>query len=308
LLIIISNIFVVAVAGRMLIGLGGSFTFLGALYVSRTWLSASIFPLLIAVTELIGHTGQVIFLYMFSFLKGYMAWEYILLWVAIFLFVLSFLIHFSKSNSPKKSKLNSYDLFKKAVNNKITLLLALNVGCMYSHLPVIAFTWGVVFIQSAVVVSGNVATLMNSLVIIGFILGMLLVAFLARYISKLKLILYCATLELILVVLAIYCVTNYYVSIVLFFSLGVATAGVILNFSLLKEIVHKDIYSTSSGIVNMFFGLSGIILIPIVGYLFSVFQNQGIAFIPIVIAIFMSVLICIKLNFKKEYAEKFVLS
>ncbi len=302
-----SNNYLIAIFGRMCMGFGGSFTFIGALYICRMGFSSLLFPLLLALTEFMSGFGSISSVALFSVLQAYQGWQMTLIQIGIVLFVLLIIIILYVEDNKNSIKNDSItNSLKFLIKNKLILLLGINSLCMAAHFMVVSYTWGIPYIIKSLHTNEVYASSAISFLFIGFMLGCIIVGLLTRYFSVLKLMLVCAASEMLVSCVILYTDTNLYEDMGLLFIAGLTTGGILLNFNLIKKIVPMEYYGVSTGYINMCFCLSGVVFSPLIG-LIAVLSagNVMLASLPLVLANVMTVIICILLNYKKTLYVQF---
>lgn len=283
---------------RILMGLGGGFAFVGALYVGKSRFPPEMFPLIIGLTEAISGLGEFGLSYGFALLNRLHHWRFVVLEVAVILFVLGVLAAFylRDKSPPKHRQQTSQELFQALryifTHPKIWLL-SLYTGFSYSQFVVMTDLWGVPFLQVRYHMQTTRAVFDNDMVIIGFTLGCIFIGVVARYVKERYIILFGSIFQLILIVLASYLTPNIYIEGTMLLMLGIFTANVVICFDMAKRTVGEHSYGFVAGFINMFYVGFGILINPIVGLLYYLFQNLYIAIIPVMVCSFVAVLLAI---------------
>jgi len=133
----------------------------------------------------------------------------------------------------------------------------------------------------------------------GFTAGCFAIGWLSRYVPDRLLILVCAVGHFI----AMFSFWYFYLSLVgagvFLFVIGVFTGSIVVVFSFAKKIVPVSSYGVTSGFLNMFFGGFGILISPIVGYIYETTNNVYLSFVPTLVCSFIAMLLAIILKFMK---------
>jgi len=293
LLLTLSQGFHLAFWSRLLMGFGGSFAFIGALYLGKGWFPAVLFPIIIALTEGMSGVGSLSFGAVFAFLTPLYGWRMLLLGIIALLVILGFLMmFFVKDTTPKVQK--TYSAVKDLAivfNNRRIWLWALYTGFIVAYFAVMTNMWEIPFLELNYQLSDTGAFLENAFTIIGFLVGSIVIGFLHRYISPYVIILFCAILQLLLVLLVSYVTLSLFLLSIVLFLIGFTVGSAVLGFDEAKKAVDVSHYGVASGLINMFFAGVGIISLPIVGYLLELsHENFQIAAIPIVFSSFMAII------------------
>ncbi|OGO94548.1 MAG: hypothetical protein A3F10_03930 [Coxiella sp. RIFCSPHIGHO2_12_FULL_42_15] len=290
-----------ALLSRIILGIGGSFTFVGAIYLSRSWFSSAIFPIIVGVTEAMSGMGDVGLSVTFVYLKNNQSWQFIVFEIALlFIFLYLLTLFFIKDNpSIEKTKnISIRDDFHYCFFNRTVWMLGLFIGCSFANFAVMGLLWGIPYFMLHYHVSEEVAVFENSALIIGFIIGCTGMGYLTRYFSEEKIMLVSAFFLLITNIFSIYVPFDLYSEGVDIFISGFLIGNVVLPFSLARRILARESYGIISGFINMFFGGISILLIPIVSFILE--KTKGdfkIAYLPVLLSSVIAFLIALRLNF-----------
>ncbi|MCH9745052.1 MAG: MFS transporter [Gammaproteobacteria bacterium] len=271
----LSQNFTLGILSRLLMGFGGSFSFVGALYLGRNWFSLATFPIIVGLTEAVSGIGEIGYGAMFAALKDYYSWRIIMLVIAIFIIILAIMVllfvHDKQSPSVKK-QVNVWIDLKQTVRNKKLLLLALYMGFGVVHYIVLADMWGIHGLIAHYHITILKAIFLNSFVIIGFTAGCPILGYISRFFVIRRVILICSILEIGLLAINNFMNVSIQWNYFLLFFLGFVTSAVILSFDLAELFIPKKSFGVATGLINMFFGGISVLLMPVVGYLF---QERG---------------------------------
>ncbi len=254
---------------RLMMGAGGGFAFIAALYMGQAWFLVVMFPLIVGLTEMQSGLGAIAFQALFGALKAQYDWRLLVAVVGFFVLITAFFIFTyvrDKAPESRKEKVNVWEDFRSSLSNKRLWLLALFAGFAYAHFEAMTDMWGVHFLQVHYHLTEFYAILLNSVVIVGYTMGCPLFGFLTRHFHPRRLMLTAAIIEVICLYLITYVWMNLWVGAVVLFILGFVTAASLLSFDLAKLVVPKRSYGMAAGFINTWFGIIGMLLIPVVGY------------------------------------------
>ncbi len=295
----LSNNFTIGLFGRVVTGFGGSFTFIGAVYLGKEWFVPRKFPFIVGLTEAMSSFGVVVLAAIFALAVNHQRWQTILFEVGGLTLALSFITFFrvrDKERPEVKRSTSVKQNFLRVIKNKYIWMLGLYVGFSYCHFVVLVNMWGIFILKSFYHISTIEAVLANDLEIVGFIIGCVLIGILREYFSALRLLLLFAVLEFLFLAFNIFWEGGIFVNNILLFVLGVVSANIILPFDIAKRVVPASMYGVASGFINTFFGLTGLIFVPVVGYLLQVTKgNVYTSPIPLLAASFVAVIIAFSL-------------
>jgi len=295
-----------AVAARMLMGLGASFSFIGAVYIGRTWFPIAMFPVVVGLTEAMSGVGEVGLPSLFAALKNVQNWRFTILEIGIVTVVVAFLIYMhvrDKKSVTKKHTVKIWRDLLRCLSNKNLWLIGLFSGFAYTHFLVITDMWGIEFLKHRYHVTSLDAIVENSLVILGFTLGCAFIGYVLRFISSRRLMLICISAEMVCHVILTFYLVNIYIESVLLFTVGLLTSVVVLSYELAEKMVPSTSYGAAAGFVTMFMAGIGMFIVPIVGYLVNYVQLQVfLASAPVVVCAFIGILIAIRINLSSDFA------
>ncbi len=302
----LSQTFFWGIVSRLLMGLGGSFSFVGAIYLGRTWFPIAVFPIIVGLTEAISGLGEVGFPALFAALIHIQDWRIIILEVGIITLIIAFLIYIhvrDKKSIAKKHDVNVWRDLIRTLKNKNLWLLGLFTGFAYAHFMVMTDMWGVAFLKHRYNITNLGAIFENSLAILGFTVGCALIAYAIRFISSRRLMLICIVGEMTCHVILTFYLVNIYVESILLFTVGLLTSVVVLSYDLAEKIVPSTSYGVAAGFVTMFLAGVGMLIVPLVGYLANHLQLQiYLASSPVVFFGAIGIIIAVRINLSDDFA------
>lgn len=143
----------------------------------------------------------------------------------------------------------------------------------------------------------------NSLVILGYTIGCVSIGYALEFISSRRLMLICVIVILICHIFLTFYVVNLYFESALLFIVGFATSVVVLSYDLAERIVPSSAYGVAAGFITMFFGVVGMIVVPVVGYFSKYLQLQiYLASFPVVICLAIAIMIALRINLSPDFA------
>lgn len=291
----ISKDYTLVVVSRLIMGASSAFTFIACLTYSRIYFAPALFPLLTGVAEMMSGIGSLTFNVSFSTLSQHLGWETIISICGIICLILSICIAMFIYQSPRFSQRKAYPIgtqLKLMMRRKRILLAALYTGLSFAHIMVLTNVWDITFFSKFYSISTPQAVWLNATTLIGFSAGCPLLGFLANYFDKMKMLITCTLMQAILLMLAHHFHLPILLEIPALFTLGFVTGSITLVFAIVKSYVPKPVYGMTSGVINMFFGGTGIIVTPIVSYIYQRTQSDTAAIIPVIICSGLAVLCC----------------
>ena len=262
--------------GRLLIGFGSSFAFVGVLKIASIWLPENKFALISGSTMALGMIGGLIGDTILTKVVILQGWQLTMLYSAVIGIVLAVLIIFifkdQKHNDNEEVEVTTYaDVFsglKKLLCDSQTWIIG-SIGCfMWFPIAIYAEAWGVGHLQDVMSYKIEDATFAVGMLFLGMACGGPCVGACADYFRKRKIIvLLGAFFTLIFSSLLIYCdnlsMTSVYI---LCFFFGFCNSPQVLIFPMAKAITDRHSVGTALAVINMFVMLAGVIQ-PITGYL-----------------------------------------
>lgn len=302
----VSQHYGVALVGRLLMGVGGSFSFVGAVYLARSWFPVVIFPIVVGLTEAISGLGEIGLPSLFVALKNFQGWRFVALEIGIVTLVLAFLIKLHVRDKKRLSVKLHVDIRKdlfRTIKNKNLWLLGLFTGFANVYFMVMTNMWNVLFLEQRYSISVVAAIFENSLVILGYTIGCACIGYALKYISSRRLMLLCVIVALISHIILTFYFLNIYLESVFLFVIGAVTSVVVLSYEIAERIVPSTAYGMAAGFITMFLGAVGMFFVPIVGYLSNYLQLQiYLASFPVVVCLAVAIMLALRINLSADFA------
>jgi MFS family permease len=161
--------------------------------------------------------------------------------------------------------------FVKIIKNKQIILLGLIGGCMYLPVSVFSELWAVPFFMTKYNVGSETASLASSVIFVGFALGSVPVAMVAKKLNGYVRTMRFSIIGVGLLFIPLIYVNNVLLSFVALFLIGVLTSGEILVFACAKNNESPKNAGAAIAFSNGILMLVGSIFQPILGVLLDVF-------------------------------------
>ncbi|MDR2646499.1 MAG: MFS transporter [Holosporaceae bacterium] len=264
----------IAGLGQMLLGFGSSFAFLLTLKVIATWFPSSEVPVKTAYTTAIGCSGPIIGGVMVSNLVKEFDWIVIMRVFALFGLLLAALLWMivRERNVGQKDhgEMSIIRTLNTIVGSRQILVLSTLSMMQYAPLSALGDLWGVAFIKKAYGVDASTATLMNNMLYAGMVVGAPTFAYLAVFWNSYKKpMMLGVSIAAVSMSIVIFCTQlSLWSAFALFFLTGFS-GGAALSFPLGIMMFPKSISATVSGFINMATMMSGVILMPLIGYIIN---------------------------------------
>lgn len=272
-----ANSFYTAELGRLLMGGGLSFAFVGMVYVTATVLPSSIFSLMIGMAETLAMFGTLVSEVYLARYIDIIGWRYyvsICGFIAIFLSILawSFLPGSKKQSDEKISReIMSYkDVFEQLMSlavNPVVWANGIYAGLMFSVLTTFHGLWAQPFFIEAYHFPVSTAADYCSLMILGSLVGFPFAGWLGGKLQQTRYYMVFAALlnaVLLLSVLTFITMPHYMLAVILL-AIGFVTGSYVLTYSIAHNIVPAGAKSTSIGFTNTLAVITAPLMQPLVG-------------------------------------------
>jgi len=273
-----ANILGVAEFGRLLVGFGASFAFIGLVYLSSHLFESRKLAYLVGLGNSFGMLGAVFGLGPFSMMKQAFGYKDTMIAFAIFGIVLGVVIYLVTRFEPKELK--SYDKEKESsilfwkhlketsLNSKTWLNAAIALA-FYSITSAFGSMWAVPFFHEGYGMLKEDAAFTGSLFFMGWIVGGPIIGFFSDRIKKRKpFIMISSLLSLITISLILYYPiwTNLEVYLLVFL-LGLFASAQLLSYALAVEFNAPGTKGSAIAITNFTVFMGGCVLQPLIGIL-----------------------------------------
>ena len=272
-----AHLLIWAIVGRLLMGLGAAFAFIGSLNVITKWFPPQQFGLMAAVAETIGMSGTLLGSFFLADFVQRMGWRYSmvraaaiaaiiggLVWVIVRDTPPGLILAHSEKKCHSRARQDFYFLIKKS---KIWLN-GLYSGLMFSIITVFVALWAVPYMQLAHHLSLVMASIVCNLVFIGVGLAGPVMGWLdSRITDRRWLLLICSLVSAGLIMVIIY-MPELPLSMVmsLMMLLGIFASGYVLTFGIANETVPPHMRGTSLGFVNALSVGAAPLFQPVIGF------------------------------------------
>ncbi|MDR1361781.1 MAG: MFS transporter [Holosporaceae bacterium] len=273
----LTNSLWVAQLGRCLVGSGAACAFVSCLQIASVVFSTKYFAVFTGIANMMGTLGGLCAGFPLASCVNSIGWRetiFLLASVGFIIAVLVFLLVPKSITAQKKIKKKPSSFWGTLINvikNKQIILLGLVGGFMYLPISVFSELWAVPFFMAKYQVGIETASLASSVIFVGFAIGSIPVALVARKLGG-----YVRTMRLSIVGVAILFIPLIYVdnmplSFVILFLIGVFTSGEILVFTCAKDNESPRNAGTAIAFSNAILMLIGSIFQPVLGILLDVF-------------------------------------
>ena len=262
----------VAAIGRFLVGCGSAFAFVGVLKLVAMWLPEKYFAVFAGLTTSLGMLGALCGDIGMTWMVHHLGWHEVLIlsaFVGIALIpIFYFFVHERLIHEPASANedLKHYMLgFIKLIKKK-DILIAGVVGClMYLSLSAFAEMWGIPFLQRVMPGPHVMASTLNAMVFLGWLIGGPISGLLSQYFKSRRQLLIWGSIAAALC----FCVILYNPAISsvamggLLFLFGVLCSPQVLCFAVGRDHVHLKSAASAAAAINMLVMVSGMLLQPL---------------------------------------------
>lgn len=264
--------------GRLIIGAGSSFAFIGLTHVLRQNYPLKQYAFMIGVSETLGFTLTVFgMIGMGSFITSF-GWRYFITGAGVLGLLIACLCwKFIPSKKPLVSNnLNYKQQLIDILKNKLAWVNGLFVCLEFSVITVFGSMWAVPFLQLKLECSLKDASILTSMILLGAGLSCPIFGQLSIHLTKRKPIIHFSCLSTaILLLFTLYLPTRNMLLIGgLLFAIGLCCGAYMLAYSIANELAPAESLSTCTGFTNTLAMLSAPLLQPLVGYLLDYFSNN----------------------------------
>lgn len=258
---------------RILMGLGGSFAFLSILKIASTYFKRESFPLINGITFAIGTTASILAGAPLLSLLQIVAWKKLALYLTIagvFITILAFSYLPSANNKQLKEPISAENIFA-VLKIKNVWFVALFGGMSFSFITIFAGLWLMSFLKVLHPNNTELAGYSNTIMLLGFGIGALILGKISQSVSRLKPILVGCSIGILCSFIAVlYLSFNLYLHFILVFLLGFFVSSTTLSFTLVGKLVDLKISGFAFSFVNIFQILIGSLMLPLSGYLLKI--------------------------------------
>lgn len=267
--------------GRLIIGAGSSFAFVGLSHLLRHYFPIKRYAFLVGFSETLGFTCTVLGMIGMGAFISHFGWRYFIngagiLGVLIALFCW-YTIPTNKQLVPKKIPFKK-DLIR-MMHNKLAWINGLFVCLEFSVISVFAALWAVPFLQVKMQCTLREAGVLASMILLGAGLSCPIFGLLSTRLSKRKPLLYASCLfTALLFLFALYLpIHSSFLMGVLLFGIGLCCGAYMLAYTIANELAPRELLSTCTGLTNTLAMLSAPLLQPFIGYLLDeLSQHTGV--------------------------------
>lgn len=282
LLFSMTNSVMLACLGRLFMGVGSAFAFVGCLKIGVAWLPKEKFSIVVGLTNMLGVLGAISGEAPLAAVVIGIGWRQSMLLASLLGLILAVAMwFFIRDHSSEKQLPDSNTHLKQGLmvilKSSQTWLNALFAGLMVAPIATFAELWGVPFLQLDLQVSKPQAAALESLVFLGIACGGPFIGWLSGVTHRRLTWLFIGSLIAMTVLSCIIYVpmTNVLVTSVLLFLFGFASSSMLLSFALNTEMNPPRYSGFTIAFTNMIIMGGGAAFQPLAGWLLDL-QGQVI--------------------------------
>ncbi|MBX9586517.1 MAG: MFS transporter [Gammaproteobacteria bacterium] len=263
--------------GRFFMGLGSAFAFIGVLVVATRWFPLKYFAFLVGIAQFLAAMGAMGGEAPLASAVNKFGWRPTITWLAfaggLLALCILFIVHHKPEGTQHSSqKSKDYGIMRSiqsVLGNLQTWWLALYAFACWAPITAFASLWGVPYLMARYNVSNTLASEAMAMVWIGLGIASPIIGWYSDQLGRRRSLLnFCALVGVIASVILLYVPTiPFALTFVLLFAFGVATAGQILSFAVVRDINRPEVTATAIGVNNMAVVAGGALFQPLVGYL-----------------------------------------
>lgn len=271
----------IASIGQMLVGFGSAFSFLLVLKVCIDLFPPERRAIMLTYSTSVGCLGPVVFGPLVATLVKSFDWRSVMIVYALLGYILAAAIwclvdeeggcesSFSNEQKGKHGGLSVFRSLKIIISAPQAWVMALFALMQYAPLSALADLWGTSYIKKLYDADTAVCSLANNMIYLGMVVGGPLFSHFCVYIDSYKKTMAISSVGCVVVFAAILFLGHYipiHGMFALFFFTGVFSSAT-FHFALGPILLPKEVRGTLSGFINVGSMLSGVILMPLIGFL-----------------------------------------
>lgn len=257
--------------GRLIIGWGSAFAFVGLTQVLRQNFPLKQYAFMIGLSETLGFTITVVgMIGMGSFIHSF-GWQTFINGAGFLGLAIAFLCwRFIPNTKPNKSAapVQYSKQLLLILKNKLAWVNGIFVCLEFSVITVFGALWAVPFLQVKLACSLKVASILTSMILLGAGLSCPLFGLLSMHIPKRNFLIHASCISTAtLFLIALYLPTqDLLVMGFLMFSIGLCCGAYMLGYTISNELAPADLLSTCTGFTNTLAMASAPLIQPLVGF------------------------------------------
>lgn len=274
-----------AATGRLLMGMGSAFSFIGALMLVSRWFPPSYFALLAGLVQLMSSIGAISGQIPIAKAVEIFGWRSTLFWVAIFGLLLAVLVYWIVKDYPPEKNIftpkhvsnesrqvqnfHKANRLKTVLGKAQTWFIGIYAFAAWGPIVIFAALWGIPYLEKRFDLTSTGASTACAMIWLGIGIGSPLLGGLGDLIRNRRVpLVLCGLFGLIsgLGVLYLHHITLPMLYILLFI-FGLGASGQAVSFAVIQDVCPKSMVGTAIGFNNMLVVIGGAILQPLSGFI-----------------------------------------
>ena len=307
--------FHIAIIGRLLMGMGGTFGFLGMTKVVRLWYKSSQFSLMVGMSELLANLAAAFGIGVTTFFIVKFGWRVNMISFGFLTLFISLMSHLYLRKPEINRKLRTYKL---TIKKQIIMVIRKPqcwLVCLYifgtgAVMNAFCALWGLPFLSTTYGLSHEMSGIGIAIVFIGLAVGCPIIGVLVDTIGQVRRIMIISSFLTMVIMSAIIFPLGHYGQqwvYLLLFLLGLFGSCYFLAYEKMKHLVHESVQGIAIAICNMSLMMGALILQPLIGFILQ-FSNQKTpkftqyqhALIILILVLLMSVICAVYTGTKEE--------
>ncbi len=268
-----SQSFLIAILGRILMGIGCSGAFVCTLQITADRFNPNRYTFYVAMLESICMLGSLLFGLVFAELLEHHSWRHGMMVACIIAFglsALSWLIIRDLAHDKKPLKFPEFfGYFKKLIGNSSIWLNGIYGGILFSIITAFSSFWGLIFLIKAEHLSTPSATFYCSFVLLGAAIGAPLFGLFYHKVTHKRRFVFChcVTASILMAWLIQFAPQSLAVNLVILFVLGYISMVYLICYPNAKRLANPEAASTAIGFTNTLCVITAPLLQVTIGWL-----------------------------------------
>lgn len=263
--------------GRMLIGGGSAFAFVGLSHLLRQYFPQQQFAFMIGLSETLGFLATAVGIFGLGEFIAHWGWrEFIHAAGVVGIFIACLCWTYIPNSESRRAK-TLRRFFFIILPNRHVWINGLFVGLSFSIVTVFGALWAIPFLQAKLACNLQKAGLISAIFFVGTGLSCPLFGFLSHHVTSRKQLILTSNLTTAALFVMLLYIPSHNTALItsLTFMAGLCCGAYMLAYSISNELAPLHLQSTCTGFTNTLAVLSVPLLQPFVGYLLDTFNKTG---------------------------------
>lgn len=279
----------IAGAGRFIVGISAAFCFLSCIRLASRWFPPSRMALVTGIIVTMAMLGGFVAQSPMVLLSNYFGWRNALLLDGLLgvliLLAIIFIVKDRPDDSHEDAKaarahlqsLGFWRCFKMVMLNPNNWLGGIYTSLLNLPVFLLGGLWGMHYLVEAHHLTTVQASYATSMLFVGVIIGSPLYGWVSDHIGRRCLPMILGAIFSLIVILALMYIPNLSLPalIILFFLIGLVTSSQVLSYPTIAELNPTALTGTAVSIASMIIMLSGVIFLPLFGWLLELHWNHA---------------------------------